>query len=218
MKPFSTELLDELKAGRVAYRDAAELVFDAGVVRLVVGIKGSFGWSDIDGPSMPWADDPGDIFHGGGDLIGLDLPENALGPESQAITARVYETYLGEGSDIPINVFDDGVRASIDEEEWEGRAAVLSVFWFSQAGTPIYREQASVRIMDSMVLETGEDGVPVRSLVLEEPDIMQRDIEGKTANSAFQALIDPTDRAFEHVASAQRQKISFGRRPEATVA
>lgn len=218
MKPHSPELLAELNAGRVDYRDAVELVFDSGVVRLVVGINGSFGWSDLTGVSMPWDEDHGDLFHGGGDLIGLDVPENALGPESQAITAKVFETYMVEGSDVPVNVFDDGVRATIDEEEWEGRPAVLSVFWFGAGGTPILREQVAVRTMDQMVVSIDEDGNPIRSLILEEPDIMQRDIEGKTANAAFQALIDLTDKAFEHVATAQRQKISFGRLPEETVA
>jgi len=218
MKPHSPELLAELNAGRVDYRDAVELVFDSGVVRLVVGVKGSFGWSDLTGVSMPWAEDHGDLFHGGGDLIGLDVPENALGPESQAITAKVFETYMVEGSDVPVNVFDDGVRATIDEEPWEGRPAVLSVFWFGAGGTPILREQVAVRTMDQMVVSTDEAGNPIRALILEEPDIMQRDIEGKTANAAFQALIDPTDKAFEHVATAQRQKISFGRLPEETVA
>ena len=218
MKPYSPELLDELEAGNVDYRDAVELVFDSGVVRLVVGIKGAFGWDDVTGVAMPWDAAPGDVFHGGGQLVSLDVPENALGPESRAITARVFETYLEEGSDIPVNTFDDGVRATIDEEEWEGRAAVLSVFWFGSSGLPILREQVAVRTMDQMVLDWDGDGNPIRSLILEEPDIMQRDIEGKTANAAFQALIDPTDRAFEHVATAQRQKISFGRRPEETVA
>lgn len=262
MKPHSPELLDELEAGRVDVRDAIELYFDSGVVRLLIGVKGQFGWDDAAGVLPPWRvgevavvdiwddnlfwddamaddlsgeglwsdagwwrDDRVDgtplsdaTFYGGGQLVALDVPENALGPESRAITARVFETYLGEGSDIPVNTFDDGVRATIDEEEWEGRPAVLSTFWLDQSGTPILREQVAVRTMDQMVLETDAEGVPVRSLILEEPDIMQRDIEGKTANAAFQALIDPTDKAFEHVASAQRQKISFGRRPEEPLA
>lgn len=241
MKPHSSELLDELAAGQVDYRDAIELVFDSGVVRLVVGMRGQFGWDDIEGVLAPWRMDgtgedvwsdsgywrddrqdgmplADDVFYGGGQLVGLDVPENALGPESRAITARVFETYLAEGSDIPVNTFDDGVRATIDEEEWEGRAAVLSVFWFGSSGLPILREQVAVRTMDQMVLEWDQDGNPVRSLILEEPDIMQRDVEGKTANAAFQGLIDPTDKAFEHVASAQRQKVSFGRRPEETLA
>lgn len=217
MKPYSPELMAALEAGEVEYRDALELVFDSGVVRLVIGIKGAFGWDDIAGVAMPWEASPGDIFHGGGQLVRLTVPENALGPESRAITASIFETYLEEGSDIPVNTFDDGVRASIDEEEWEGRAAVASVFWFDAGGLPILREQVAVRVMDQMVLDWDQDGNPVRSLILEEPDIMQRDVEGKTANAAFQALIDPADKAFEHVATAQRQKISFGRRPEGTV-
>jgi len=214
VKPYSPALIAQLDDGLVEYRDAVELVLDSGVVRMVIGIRGAFGWSDITGPSMPWDEDAGDIFHGGGHLVQLDVPENALGPESRAITARVFETYMAEGSDIPVNTFDDGVRASIDDEEWEGRPAVLSVFWFDTNGLPIHREQVAVRTMDQMVLDWDADGNPVRSLVLEEPDIMQRDIEGKTANSAFQALIDPTDKAFEHVSTAQRQQINFGRRPE----
>lgn len=217
MKPHGPELTSVLEQGLVEYRDAVELVFDSGVMRLVVGVRGAFGWNDHAGVSMPWDIDAGDIFYGGGELVRLDVPESSLGPESRAITASVLETYMVEGSDIPVNTFDDGVRATIDEEQWEGRPAVLSVFWFNADGLPILREQVAVRTMDQMVVDTDEDGNPVRSLVLEEPDIMQRDIEGKTANAAFQALIDPTDRAFEHVASAQRQKISFGRRPEEQV-
>jgi hypothetical protein len=81
----------------------------------------------------------------------------------------------------------------------------------------IEREQVAVRQMDSMPLEWDEDGNPIRSLVLEEPDITQRDIEGKTSNAEFQALIDPTDKAFEHVGTAATHKINFGRVADETV-
>lgn len=238
MKPFSPELLDDLAAGLVEYRDAVELVLDSGVVRMVIGMRGAFVWDDIEGLLPPWQVGPdplGDVwsdagywrndvpwraepypdpvFYGGGALVGLELPESSLGPESRAIVVRVLETYLEEGSDIPVNVFDDGVRATIDEEPWQGRLAVASVFWIGSGGLPVYREQVAIRELDSMPLEWDADGNPVRVLMLEEPDITQRDIEGKTANAAFQALIDPDDRAFEHVGTTvrQMQKINWGR-------
>ncbi|WP_323014539.1 hypothetical protein [Devosia sp.] len=212
MKPFSPQLLDDLAAGRVEYRDAVELVLDSGVVRMVIGVRGQFGWSDVDG-YLPEPETGDAIFYGGGALVSLDLPESALGPESRAIVVRVLETYLEEGSDIPANVFDDGVRATIDEEPWQGRLAIASVFWIGSTGLPIYREQVAIRELDSMPLEWDADGNPVRVLMLEEPDITQRDIEGKTANGAFQALIDPADRAFEHVGTTvrQMQNVNWGR-------
>ncbi|WDR00756.1 hypothetical protein PSC71_08410 [Devosia sp. J2-20] len=215
MKPFDSELLDMLDAGQVDYRDAIELVFDSGVVRLFIGGRGQFGWDDTLGVLPPWDGEgaPPAIFYGGGSLVSLDVPANALGPQSQAITARVFETYMAEGSDVPVNTFDDDVRATIDEEPWQGRPAVLSIFWIGPSGLPIYREQVAVREMDAMPIETDQEGNVVRSLVLEEPDITQRDVEGKTANAAFQALVDPTDLAFEHVGTTvrQMQKINFGR-------
>lgn len=212
MKPHSPELLDMLNAGKVEYRDAIELVFDSGSARMFIGGVGKFGWDDAEGVIAEPG--PGDaVFYGGGNLVSLDVPPNALGPESQAITARVFETYMTEGSDVPVNTFDDDVRATIDEEPWQGRPAVLSIFWIGASGLPIYREQVAVREMDAMPIEWDAEGRPVRSLILEEPDITQRDIEGLTANAAFQALIDPDDRAFEHVGEAARQmqKITWGR-------
>jgi hypothetical protein len=152
-----------------------------------------------------------------GPLVEMDVPENALGPESRAITVKLFETYMSEGSDIPVNVFDDGVRATIDEEQWEGRPAILSVFWLSEDGVVLEREQIAVREMDSMPLEWDGNGNPVRSLVLEEPDITQRDVEGKTSNAEFQALIDPTDRSHEHIGTAKNQKINFGKIADTTV-
>lgn len=234
MKPSSPELIAMIEAGQVDYRDAVELAFDSGTVRLFIGGRGQFGWDDTEGLLPLWMleggvlredgyvrfdknwngpNPPDAVFYGGGSLVGLDVPANALGPESQAITVRVFETYMVEGSDIPVNTFDDDVRATIDEEPWQGRPAVLSIFWIGPNGLPIHREQVAVREMDSMPLETDGDGNPVRLLVLEEPDITQRDIEGKTANAAFQALIDPTDRAFEHVGATVRQmrQINWGR-------
>lgn len=234
MKPFDSALLDMLAAGRVDYRDVVELVFDSGIARFFIGGRGRFAWDDIDGLLAPWMleggtlradgyvrfdknwggiNPPEAVFYGGGALVSLDVPANALGPESRAITARMLETYMVEGSDIPINVFDDDVRATIDEEPWQGRPAVLSIFWIGDSGLPIYREQVAIREMDAMPLEWDEAGNPVRSLILEEPDITQRDIEGKTANAAFQALIDPTDKAFEHVGGVARQmqRINWGR-------
>lgn len=203
MKVFDQDVLDRLDAGEIEYRDAITGVFDTGTANLFIGGRGQFTWTDgIIGTQT---------FYGGGALVELDVPDNALGPEAQAITARLYETYLEEGSDIPVNIFDDGVRASIDDEEWEGREAILSIFWLSTGGLPIFREQVAIRQMDAMPLEWDQDGNPVRSLVLEEPDITQRDIEGKTDNAALQALIDPSDRGFEHVGTTQSQKIYFGR-------
>lgn len=209
MKPFDETVLDQLAKGVVEYRDALTLVFDSGVVNIFIGGKGWFDWED-DGIGVQ-------TFYGGGPLVSLDVPENALGPEARAITVRLLETVMTEGTDIPVNIFDDDVRATIDEEEWEGRQAILSIFWLGEGGMPIYREQVAVRQMDAMPVEWDEQGNPIRSLVLEEPDITQRDIEGKTSNAEFQALIDPSDRAFEHVGTTERQKVNFGRRPEGTV-
>lgn len=211
MKPFDLDVLDELEAGNVDYRDAVELVLDSGLVRMVIGMRGQFAWDDEDGLIPVASVLPEEVYYGGGALIELELPESSIGPLSRAVVARVAETYLTEGSDIPVNVFDDGVRATIDEEEWEGRPAVLSIFWMGSGGTPIYREQVAIRTLDSMSLDWDSNGVPVRSLVMEEPDIAQRDIEGKTSNATFQSLIDPTDKAFEHVGQTQNQKINFGR-------
>lgn len=203
MKTYSAETLARLNAGEVDYLDALTLVFDSGVVSVYMRGKGSFVWDDATLGEQ--------TFYGMGSLVALDVPENAMGPESRAITVRLFETYMEEGSDIPVNIFDNGVRATIDEEDWEGRTAILSVFWLSKDGVILEREQIAIREMDAMPLDVDEAGNPVRTLVLEEPDITQRDIEGKTSNAEFQKLIDPTDRAFEHVGTAKTQKINFGK-------
>jgi len=203
VKAFLSGTGAELAAGRVDAIDLLTLVFDSAVMHIAIGIRGTFVWDDPVLGEM--------TITGTGKLIELDVPENALGPESRAITARLYETYLTEGSDVPENVFDDGVRATIDEEEWEGRTAIGSILWLDANGAIIEREQIFIREIDAMPLEWDADGNPMRSLVLEEPDITQRDVEGKTSNAEFQALIDPDDKGFEHVGVTKNQKITFGR-------
>lgn len=209
MKTFDAATIADHAGGRVDAVDALTLVFDSVVVNLAIGIKGSFTWDDLTLGEQ--------TFYGAGKLVELDVPENALGPESRAITATLFETYMQEGSDIPVNIFDDGVRATIDEEQWEGRTAILSIFWLDEGGAIIEREQVAVREIDAMPVEWDENGNPMRKAVLEEPDITQRDIEGKTANAESQALIDATDNSFRHVGSVQRAKINFGRWPEQKV-
>jgi len=209
VKTYDATTLARLEAGQVDYLDALTLVFDSGTMNLVIGMKGgSFAIDDpILGPQT---------FHGVGGLVSLDVPDGTLGNESQAITATLVETYLRAGSDVPTNVFDDGVRATIDEESWENREAILSVFWRDVDGTIIEREQVAMRQIDAMPLQWDENGNPMRRAVLEEPDVTQRDVEGKTANAEFQALVDPDDKAFEHVGTAVSDKIYFGQAADAT--
>jgi hypothetical protein len=203
VKTYDPTVQAMLAAGDVQYLDAVTLVFDSGVLSMYLRGKGQFTWDDATLGEQ--------TFYGMGSLVELSVPENAIGAESRAITLRLFETYMTEGSDIPVNVFDDGVRATIDEEQWEGRTAILSIFYLSPDGVVLEREQIGIREMDAMPFGIDENGNPVRTLVLEEPDITQRDIEGKTSNAEFQALIDPADRAFEHVGTTKNQKINFGK-------
>lgn len=206
MKTYDTATAADHAAGRVDPVDLVTLVFDSGVMHLALGVRGTKVWDDPVLGEM--------TITGAGALAALDVPEDAFGPESRAITARLYETYMVEGSDVPVNVFDDGTRTSIDEEEWEGRTAILSILWLSEGGVITEREQVAVRQIDQMYVDIDADGNPMRVAILEEQDITQRDIEAKTANAASQALIDPDDDSFAHVGTVVTQKINFGQRPE----
>lgn len=209
MKVFDTAIANDHAAGRVDAIDLLTMVFDSATMHMALGIRGSFTYDD---PVL------GEILVvGTGNLISLDVPPAALGPYSQAITATLLETYLEEGSDVPVNVFDDGVRATIDEEPWEGRPAIGSILWLSEGGAVLGREQVFVREVDAMPMEWDEAGNPMRRAILEEPDITQRDIEGKTANAELQALIDPADTSFSQVGVARLQDIHFGQRAEGPV-
>jgi hypothetical protein len=208
LKTFEASTNSDHDAGRVDAVDMLTIVLDSDVVHLAVGVIGSIPWDDPEWGAI--------TITGAGALGSLDVPETAFGQESKAVTARLYETYMPEGSDTPVNIFDDGVRASIDDEEWEGRTAILSILHLSEAGVIIEREQVAVRQIDQMYVDRDGDGNAVRVAVLEEPDITQREIEAKTANAASQKLIDPTDNSFRHVGKARTQKITFGQRPERT--
>jgi hypothetical protein len=209
LKTFESSTSADHAAGRVDAIDMLTLVLDSDVFHFAIGVRGSIPWDDPEWGMI--------TITGAGALGSLDVPEAAFGNESKAVTARLYETYLPEGSDTPVNIFDDGVRTSIDEEEWEGRTAVLSILWLSEAGSIIEREQVAVRQIEQMYVDRDGDGNAVRVAVLEEPDIIQRDIEAKTANAASQALIDDTDDSFAHVGTARLQKVTFGQRPESAV-
>lgn len=205
MKTYSADTLARLAAGEVDFVDALTLAFDSGTMNIALNIRGQ----------ITITDDPligTQTFVGGGSLVSLEVPPIGQGAESQAVTAKLFETYMVEGSDISQNLFDDGIRATIDDEVWANREAVLSIFWLGKGGAVLEREQVDVRQMDQMPVDWDQDGNPVRSLVLEQPDIIQQDIEGKTSNSAFQTLIDPDDMAFQFVGTvaSEMQNISFG--------
>lgn len=204
MKSYDDATIARFAAGEVDEIDAIAFYFDSGVVALCPGITGSFTWEGV-------------TYYGAAGLLTITVPDVVTGNESQPITISLAETYLPPNSDVPVNVFDDGVRATIDDEVWEGRTAVLSVFLLTKNGAIIEREQVDVMQIDAMSETQDESGRPIRVATLERPDIIQRDIEGKTANAAFQQLIDPDDKAFEHAGETVTQKLSLGRIPDSTV-
>ena len=209
MKSYDAATLARFAAGEVDYLDALTFVFDSGVASIYPGGKGQFTWTDATLGTQ--------TFFGTGPLVSIEVPKVEAGAASEPVVVKLTETYMVEGSDVPVNVFDDGIRATIDEEEWEGRDVVLSVFWRTAGGDIIEREQIGIRQMDTMPIEWDEKGNPIRSLYLEEPDITQRDVEARTGNVAFQALVDATDRGLEHVGTARTERINFGRVADAPV-
>lgn len=212
MRAFDAETLDRLDAGEIDYIDAATFVLDSGIASMWIGGRGQFDWTDDTIGTQ--------TFYGGGSLLSLDVPGNSLVGDSAQVLLHLIETYMVEGSDVPVSIWDDGSSPTfnIDGEPWEGREVILSCFWCAQDGTVLMREQIERLEMDSMIEETDEAGRPTRTVTLERPDIIQRDIEGKTDNAEFQRLIDPADRGFEHVGQTAAQTINFGRIQDDTVA
>ncbi len=206
MKPFDSEIIDRLERGDVDYVDGLTGIFDSEPVNVFLG-QGSFDWND---------DTLGEqTFTGAGALLKVEVGGAKAGPEAVPIRVLFAETYVPAGSTDPVNVFDDGVRASIDEEPWQWREVILSRFWLDAGGAPIYREQLARRVIDGMPIEQDEQGLPVRVFLLEQPNIVQRDVEGLTANAETQRLVDPVDLFMEHVGTtALRQKITIGSMPE----
>ena len=205
MKTYDSATLARFAKGEQDYIDAIIFIFDSGLVCVFVG-RGTFEWTDEEIGTQ--------TFYGLAPLLSIEVPKQTLGNEALPITVRVAETYIPAGSDQPVNVFDDGVRATIDEEPWQGREAILSRFWLDENGVAIYRERIGRRIIDAMPTEEDERGNPVRLAILEREDIVQRDIEHKTANADFQQLLDPNDLSCEHIRTTARQKINFGALPE----
>lgn len=209
MKSFTAQTLARQEAGEIDYIDGLTFLFDSGAASLLIGTRGQFEWTDAQLGTQ--------TFIGTGNLVSIEMAADALGPKATPISVRLTETYLPAGGDEPINVFDDGVRASIDAENWQGRLCVISSFWLDAGGDIIERETIDIRQIDMMPTEVDANGNPYRIAVLERPEIRQRDIAGKMRNAEFQSLIDPTDKSFEHVGATARQKITFGRRAEGTV-
>lgn len=201
MKMYDTATQARFAKGEEDFRDALTMIFDSEVISVFVG-TGSFTWSDATVGEQ--------TFYGLAGLISIEVPPRRLGNEAMPITVRFAERWMPAGSDEPVNVFDDGVRQTIDDEPWQGREVIVSRFWLDANGVPIYREQIDRRIIDAFPTEEDEAGNPVRVMVLEREDIVQRDIEGKTVNSQLQKLLDPNDRSCEHIATTANQQINFG--------
>lgn len=205
MRTYAPEVGDLLSAGIIDFFDAVTFYFDSGPVSLFIGGVGKFTWEGV-------------TYYGAGQLLSIERSPENQGAASEAVTLRLRETWVPPNTDQPVNIFDDGIRQTIDDEDWRWRVAVLSIFWRNQDGVILEREQWDVRLIDDMPAEADENGLPIRVAVLERPEIIQRDIEGKTSNAEFQRQIDATDRGMEHTATVVTQKINFGRRPEGTVA
>ncbi|MBN9335620.1 hypothetical protein [Devosia sp.] len=205
MKLYDSATMARFAKGEEDFIDAIIFIFDSGPVCVFVG-RGSFTWDDEEIGLQ--------TFYGLAPLLSIEVPSQSLSNESLPITVRLAETYMPEGSDTPVNVFDDGVRQTIDEEPWQGREAILSRFWLDENGVPIYRERIGRRVIDDMPTEEDEAGNPIRTAVLEREDIIQRNVEAKTVNADLQRLLDPTDLACEHIRTTARQQISFGALPE----
>lgn len=208
MKVFDSVTNARFETGEEDYLDAITFLFDSAIINVFPG-TGKFTWTDETLGTQ--------TFYGLGGLLSIEVPPRRLGNEAQPVTVRLAETYVPVGQDEPVNVFDDGVRASIDEEPWQGREVILSRFWLDANGTPIYREQMDRRVLDAMPYEEDENGRPVRVAILEREDIVQRDVEGKTTNAELQKLIDPDDRSCEFIAATAHQQINFGALPGGTV-
>lgn len=197
MKTYSATTQARLDAGEVDQIDAVVFFFDGGTIALFKGV-GSFPWDSI-------------TYRGAGALLSIEAPPSTASAEAQAIVLRLRETYVPEGSDTEVNIFDNGVRATIDQEDWRWRVAILSTFWRDKDGAVLEREQVGIRLIDDLHREVDEQGRPTLVVVLEEPDIAQRAIEGKTANAELQALIDATDKGMEHVGTTVDQPVNWGR-------
>jgi hypothetical protein len=197
-----------LAKGEIDHFDALTFVFDSGPLSLYQGLR-PFDWEDTQIGNQ--------TFIGVGALLSIAFPAVKVGNESTAVTVRLAETYMPAGSDVPVNIFDADVRASIDDEPWQGRPVILSRFHRDQDGTVLMREQIGIRFMNDMPMEEDSEGRPVRVVMLEREDIIQREIEGKTDNADFQAQIDPDDAAFQHVGQTATQAITFGALPTQAV-
>lgn len=208
MKNFDAVTLQRLEDGEVDFVDGALFVFDSGIVGMWIGGRGEFTYVDPDIGTHTW--------YGGGSLLTMEIPGNSLAGESAQVVLRLNETYMIEDSDVPVSIWDDGGSPPFDpdSEPWQGREVILSVFWRDEDGAILMREQVERLAMDQMIIETDESGRPQRVITLERPDIIQRDIEGKTDNAEFQKQIDANDLGYQHTASTATQKIYFGRLEE----
>jgi hypothetical protein len=212
VKAFDSETLARLAAGEVDYFDAITGIFDSGVLNLYPGQPGG---------SFTFEDDVlgEQTFIAVGGLLSIDLAEVKAGNEAAPIKVRLAETYVPQGSTTPVNIFaEPEVRASIDGEDWQWREVILSVFWRAKTGEILCREQVARRVIDAMPTETDPEGNVVRVAVLEQPGIVQLDVEAKTDNAELQRLIDPADRFYDQAGNtARRQRINLGAMPEQDV-
>jgi len=204
VRSYSDETLARFAAGEIDELDAIEVYLDEGTIALCPGIVGSFSYGGL-------------TYVGARGLVQLDVPDAATGNDSQPITVTLAETYTPPDSDVPVNIFDNGTAASIDDIAWQGKTVVLAIFYLDSGGTILDREQVDVMQIDGASQQIGEDGRLLRVFSLERPDIIQRDIEAKTMDAALQALIDPDDRGMEHAGETVSQDFYFGRLPPDTV-
>src|SRR5690606_1880593 len=136
-------------------------IFDSEPLNLFLGGVGEFTFND---------EVLGELnFVGAGALLSIQMPSGKLGLDVDPIEVRFAETYVPSGSTTSVNVFDDGVRASIDDEEWQWREVLLHVFWRDKDGSILCREQVGRRVIDRFAVEVDKDGNPVRVAVLELP-------------------------------------------------
>lgn len=98
MRNFDSDLLDRLDAGEVDYIDGVTFIFDSGVANMWIGGRGSFEHTDDTIGTQ--------TFYGGGSLLAMEVPGNSLAGDSAQVILRLTETYMVEGSDEPVSIWD----------------------------------------------------------------------------------------------------------------
>lgn len=201
MKSYSAEIEAQLAAKKLNRRRAIRFDLPSGSYGFITGYRGSLTVEGV-------------LYVGSGGLIDIEDSDGKITGEADEVTVTLASHRRINGE--LVKLFDPHLLASIEDEVWFMRPAVVQRFWFGPGRQLEDIEQMQLRQIFSVEHLGGRDGKRIMARLMT-PAAMAKVFEAKRNGPDLQKLIDPDDTSYADIIAAASETIYWGRKdPAAT--